>query len=37
VHYHALFNKALNEELKTLKISGSTFKNYVDQLKNLRK
>ena len=37
VHYHALFNKALNEELKTLKISGSTFKNYTDQLKNLRK
>ena len=37
VHYHALFNKAINEELKTLKISGATFKDYVDQLKNFRK
>ena len=37
VHYHALLDKAIREELKTLKISGSTYKEYVNHLKNVRK
>lgn len=37
VHYHALLDKAIREELKTLKVSGSTYKEYVNHLKNIRK
>lgn len=37
VHYHALLDKAIREELKTLKVSGPAYQNYVKQLEKLRK
>lgn len=36
VHYHALLDKAIREEIKTLKVSGPAYQNYVKQLEKLR-